>query len=130
MQLLRFRRCGRPRPHHAVYELGLRLEPGKERRAARPESQPGRLFRPDSALMKSGGIAQDSPCNADKLIDEIEATCLKLVRFKSMGRNRDEIHPDLQSFLVGKYLWVSLNRRPAGTGPLSGNMGWTSLGTW
>jgi toxin ParE1/3/4 len=41
-------------------------------------------------------IAQDSPGNADKLVDEIEATCLKLARFKSMGRNRDEIHPGWQ----------------------------------
>ena len=49
-------------------------------------------------------IAQDSPGNADKFIDEIEATCRKLARFKSMGRNRDELHPGLQSFPVGKYL--------------------------
>ncbi|OIP92169.1 MAG: type II toxin-antitoxin system RelE/ParE family toxin [Syntrophobacterales bacterium CG03_land_8_20_14_0_80_58_14] len=49
-------------------------------------------------------IAQDNPGNADKFIDEIEATCRKLARFKSMGRNRDELHPGLQSFPVGKYL--------------------------
>ena len=49
-------------------------------------------------------IAQDSPGNADKFIDEIESTCRKLARFTSMGRNRDELHPGLQSFPVGKYL--------------------------
>lgn len=49
-------------------------------------------------------IAQDNPGNADKFIDEIEASCLKLAQFASMGRNRDELHPGLQSFPVGKYL--------------------------
>ncbi len=49
-------------------------------------------------------IAQDNPVNADKFIDEIEAVCRKLARSKSMGRNRDELHPGLQSFPVGKYL--------------------------
>lgn len=49
-------------------------------------------------------IAQDSPHNADKLLDEIEETSRKLVRFKNMGRNRDELHPGLQSFPSGKYL--------------------------
>ena len=49
-------------------------------------------------------IAQDNPVNADKFIDEIEATCRKVARFKNMGRNRDELHPGLQSFPVGKYL--------------------------
>ena len=49
-------------------------------------------------------IAQDNPGNADKLIDEIESTSRKLARFKSMGRNRDELHLGLQSFPVGKYL--------------------------
>ena len=49
-------------------------------------------------------IAQANPGNADKFIDEIEAICRKLARFKSMGRNRDELHPGLQSFPVGKYL--------------------------
>ena len=49
-------------------------------------------------------IAQDSLGNADKFIDEVEATCRKLARFTSMGRNRDELHLGLQSFPVGKYL--------------------------
>ena len=49
-------------------------------------------------------IAQDNLGYADKFIDEIEAICRKLARFKSMGRNRDELHPGLQSFPVGKYL--------------------------
>jgi toxin ParE1/3/4 len=49
-------------------------------------------------------IAQDNPGNADKFIDEIKATCRKVARFKGMGRNRDELHPGLQSFPVGKYL--------------------------
>jgi toxin ParE1/3/4 len=56
-------------------------------------------------------IAQDNPGNADKPIDEIEATCRKLARFRGMGRNRDELHPGLQSFPVGKYLifYVPIN---------------------
>ena len=49
-------------------------------------------------------IAQDNPVNADKFIDEIETTCRQLARFTSMGKNRDELHPGLQSFPVGKYL--------------------------
>lgn len=49
-------------------------------------------------------IAQDNPDNADKLLDEIEQTSRELARFKNMGRNRDELHPGLQSFSVGKYL--------------------------
>ena len=49
-------------------------------------------------------IAQDSPVNADKFIDEIETTCRQLARFTGMGKNRDELHPGLQSFPVGKYL--------------------------
>jgi toxin ParE1/3/4 len=49
-------------------------------------------------------IAQDNPDNADKLLDEIEETSRKLARFTNMGRNRDELHPGLQSFPVGKYL--------------------------
>ncbi len=49
-------------------------------------------------------IAQDNPANADNLLDEIEETCRKLARFTSMGRNRDELHPGLLSFPVGKYL--------------------------
>jgi len=53
-------------------------------------------------------IAQDNPDNADKFIDEIEVTCRKLARFTSMGRNRDKLHPGLQSFPVGKYLIFSM----------------------
>ena len=49
-------------------------------------------------------IDQDSPDNADKFLDEIEETCRKLARFANMGRNRDDLHPGLQSFPVGKYL--------------------------
>jgi len=49
-------------------------------------------------------IAQDSPDNADKLLDEIEETSRKLARFTDMGRNRDDLHPGLHSFPVGKYL--------------------------
>ena len=49
-------------------------------------------------------IAQDNLVNADKFIDEIETTCRKIAQFTSMGRNRDELHPGLQSFPVGKYL--------------------------
>ena len=47
-------------------------------------------------------IAQDNPVNADKFIDEIETTCRQLARSTGMGKNRDELHPGLQSFPVGK----------------------------
>ncbi len=49
-------------------------------------------------------IAQDNLVNADKFIDEIETTCRKIAQFTSMGKNRDELHPGLQSFPVSKYL--------------------------
>lgn len=49
-------------------------------------------------------IAQDNPDNADKLLDEIEEISRKLARFAGMGQNRDDLHPGLQSFTVGKYL--------------------------
>ncbi|MBI4691656.1 MAG: type II toxin-antitoxin system RelE/ParE family toxin [Nitrospirae bacterium] len=49
-------------------------------------------------------IAQDNPDNADKLLDEIAETSSKLAQFKNMGRNRDELHPGLRSFPVGRYL--------------------------
>ncbi len=49
-------------------------------------------------------IAQDSPDNADQFLDEMEETCRKLARFAEMGRNRDDLHPGLQSFPIGKYL--------------------------
>ena len=49
-------------------------------------------------------IAQDNLDNADKLLDEIEEISRKLARFADMGQNRDDLHPGLQSFPVGKYL--------------------------
>ena len=49
-------------------------------------------------------IAQDNIDGADKLLDEIEKTSQKLAQFADMGRNRDELHPGLRSFPVGKYL--------------------------
>ena len=49
-------------------------------------------------------IAQDNPDNADKLLDEIEETSHRLAQFTNMGRNRDELHPGLKSFPLGKYL--------------------------
>lgn len=49
-------------------------------------------------------IAQDNPVKADEFLDEIEETCRKLARFANMGRNRDDLHPHLQSFPIGKYL--------------------------
>jgi toxin ParE1/3/4 len=50
-------------------------------------------------------IAQDNPDSADKLLDEIEETSRKLARFTNMGRNRDELHPGLQSFPGGTALF-------------------------
>ena len=49
-------------------------------------------------------IAEDNPDNADKLLDEIEEISRKLARFADMGRKRDDLHPGLQSFAVGKYI--------------------------
>lgn len=49
-------------------------------------------------------IAQDNLDKADKLLDEIEETSQEIAQFTNMGRNRDELHPGLKSFPVGKYL--------------------------
>lgn len=49
-------------------------------------------------------VAHDNPDKADKLLDEIEKTSRKIAQFTNMGRNRDELYPDLRSFPVGKYI--------------------------
>jgi toxin ParE1/3/4 len=41
---------------------------------------------------------------ARKRLDAIEDTSLKLAQFTNMGRSRDELHPGLHSFPLGKYL--------------------------
>lgn len=49
-------------------------------------------------------IAQDSPANADKFLDQIQEKSLLVSNFPSMGENRDELLRGLRSFPVGKYL--------------------------
>jgi len=49
-------------------------------------------------------IAQDSPHNADRLLDRIQERCLALADFPQMGASRDEIKTGLRSQPVGNYL--------------------------
>ena len=49
-------------------------------------------------------IAQDNSDAADRFLDKIEERCQTLTQFPNMGLNRDELHPGLRSFPVGKYL--------------------------
>jgi toxin ParE1/3/4 len=49
-------------------------------------------------------IAQDSPANADQLLDQIQEKSLLIANFPNMGENRDELLRGLRSFPVGRYL--------------------------
>jgi len=49
-------------------------------------------------------IAQDSPDNADKLLDRIQDSCLTLADFPKMGVSRNEIKNSLRSQTIGNYL--------------------------
>lgn len=49
-------------------------------------------------------IAQDSPVNADKFLDQIQEKSLLVANFPNMGENRDELLKGLRSFPVGRYL--------------------------
>ena len=46
-------------------------------------------------------IAQDSPNNADKFLDQIQERCLALADFPQMGTNREELRKGLRSQSVG-----------------------------
>ncbi|MGG6263664.1 type II toxin-antitoxin system RelE/ParE family toxin [Leptolyngbya sp. AN03gr2] len=46
-------------------------------------------------------IAEDSPDRADEFLDQVEAKLEALARYPGMGRKREEIMPELQSFPVG-----------------------------
>lgn len=49
-------------------------------------------------------VADDSPANADRLLDKINKHCQTLARFPKMGRVRNELAPSLRSFPVGNYV--------------------------
>ena len=49
-------------------------------------------------------VADDSPSNADRLLDLINKQCGTLARFPKMGRARNELSPSLRSFPVGNYV--------------------------
>lgn len=49
-------------------------------------------------------IAQDSPHNADRLLDRIQERCLALADYPQMGTSRDELKAGLRSQPVGNYL--------------------------
>ena len=50
-------------------------------------------------------IAQNSPDNADRLIDRIFQTCQEnLASSPHMGRPREELSPGLSSLIIGDYI--------------------------
>jgi toxin ParE1/3/4 len=49
-------------------------------------------------------IAQDSPNNADKFLDRIQTSCLRLADFPQMGTSRNQLKAGLRSQPVGHYL--------------------------
>ena len=49
-------------------------------------------------------VADDSPANADRLLDTINKQCQMLARFPQMGRARNELCASLRSFPVGNYV--------------------------
>ncbi|MEK6406474.1 MAG: type II toxin-antitoxin system RelE/ParE family toxin [Acidobacteriota bacterium] len=49
-------------------------------------------------------VADDSPANADRLLDSINKQCRTLARFPKMGRARNELGASLRSFPVGNYV--------------------------
>jgi len=48
-------------------------------------------------------IAQDSPYNADRLLDRIQERCLALADYPQMGTSRDELKAGLRSQPVGNF---------------------------
>lgn len=51
-----------------------------------------------------GYIAQDSPQNADKLLDRIQEKFLALADFPKMGISRDDLEDGLRAQPVGSYI--------------------------
>ena len=49
-------------------------------------------------------IAEDNPDAADKVLDDIDATCQTLAKNPASGRAREELAPQLRSFPVENYL--------------------------
>jgi len=49
-------------------------------------------------------ISQDNPDAADRLLDDIEATCLLLAKHPQLGVARPEIGNECRLFPVGRYL--------------------------
>jgi len=49
-------------------------------------------------------IAQDSPANADRLLDRIRDTLNRLAAMPFMGQARFDLAPGLRMFPVGNYL--------------------------
>jgi toxin ParE1/3/4 len=49
-------------------------------------------------------IAQDSPANADRLLDRIRDTLNRLAAMPFMGQARFDLGPGLRMFPVGNYL--------------------------
>jgi toxin ParE1/3/4 len=49
-------------------------------------------------------IAQDSPANADRLLDRIRDTLSRLAAMPFMGQARFDLAPGLRMFPVGNYL--------------------------
>jgi toxin ParE1/3/4 len=49
-------------------------------------------------------IAQDSPANADRLLDRIRETLSRLAAVPFMGQARFDLAPGLRMFPVGNYL--------------------------
>jgi toxin ParE1/3/4 len=49
-------------------------------------------------------IAEDSPENADGLLDRFDATFARLAEFPDMGRARPRLAPNLRSFSVSEYV--------------------------
>ena len=49
-------------------------------------------------------IAQDSPANADRMLDRINGTLSRLATMPFMGQARFDLAPGLRMFPVGSYL--------------------------
>jgi len=49
-------------------------------------------------------IAEDSLVNADRFLDKLKTTALKVTEFTEIGVDRSELAFDLKSFPVGRYI--------------------------
>jgi toxin ParE1/3/4 len=55
-------------------------------------------------------IAQDSPANADRMLDRIDETMNRLAAMPFMGQARFDLAPGLRMFPVGNYLIEGFNQ--------------------